>query len=258
MTCPSVTTPELTEDGFLGGRLRVLQPRRGYRAATDAVFLAAAVPARPGQSVLELGCGAAVAALCLAARVPRLTITGVEVQPEYADLARRNAATNSVALDVVTSDLADLPAGLRGARFDHVMANPPYYSPQGGTAARDPGRETAQREETPLSLWIDVALRRLSDGGWLTLIQRAERLPEVLAALSGRTGSIAALPLAPREGRQAGRVVVRARKGARGPFRLLAPLVVHTGRAHDSDGDDFADAARAVLRAGAALSFDDA
>lgn len=242
----------LTRDVFLGGRLTIWQPAEGYRAATDPLLLAAAVPARPGQSVLELGCGAGVALLALGARVPGLTLHGVERQAVYADLARRNAEANAIPLAVTQADLAALPAALRRG-FDHVIANPPYYRP-GSPAARDPGRDAALREETPLGVWLDAGLRRTRSGGYLTLIHLAERLPEILGGLADRASAIVR-PLAPRAGRAAGRVLVQARKGGRAPFRLLAPLVLHQGPAHVADGDDFTPAARALLREGAALDW---
>jgi len=243
----------LSCDGFLGGRLRILQPLRGYRAATDPVLLAASVPARPGEAVLELGCGAGVASLCLGARVPGLALAGLELQPAYAALARRNAAGNGIAFEVYEGDLAHPPAALRAREFDHVIANPPFFPRGGGTRAADPGRETAQREETPLALWIDRGLRRLRPGGHITLIQIAERLPDLLAPLAGRAGDITVLPVAARHGRPAGRVIVQARKGGRGPFRLLAPLILHEGATHERDGEDHTEVARALLRDGAAL-----
>lgn len=251
---PGSFPPEqLTDDGFLGGRLRVFQPRDGYRAATDPVFLAAAVPARPGDSVLELGCGAGVASLCLAARVPDLALVGLELQPAYAALARANAQRNAADLTVVDGDIAAMPAELRDRAFDHVMINPPYYPAGGGTPAADAGRETALRETTPLAVWLDVAARRLRQGGWLTLISAADRLPDILAGCPVRLGSLAVLPLMPRVGRPAGRVILRARKGGRAGFRLLPPLVIHSGDRHVADGDDTAAVARAVLRDGDGL-----
>lgn len=236
---------EVTQDGFLNGRVMAWQPRTGYRAATDPVFLAAACPAKAGESVLELGCGVGVAALCLAARVD-VHVVGVERQVAYADLARRNG------LDVVVADLTALPAPLRQRSFDHVIANPPYYGP--GTGSDDPGRDVALREQTPLADWCAVARARLRPGGWLTMIHMAERLPDLLAGLDG-FGSVAVQPLAPRVGRAAGRVVVRARKGAKGAFRLLAPILLHEGTEHRADGDDYSATSRAVLRDGAALPF---
>lgn len=243
---------DLTEDHFLGGRLRLLQPRRGYRAATDPVLLAAAVAARAGDAVLDLGCGAGAAALALGVRVPGLALTGLEVQPGYADLARRNAALNGLELAVIEGDIAALPAVLRAQSFDHVIANPPYYAPT-SPAAADAGRALALREAAPAAIWVDVGLRRLRPGGTLTVIHLAERLPALLTAIEGR-GSAVVLPLSARTGRAAGRVIVQVRKGGRAPFRLLAPLVLHAGSAHDGDREDFSPEAQAVLRRGAGLA----
>lgn len=240
---------DLTDDAFLGGRLQLLQPRRGYRAANDPVFLAASVPAVAGQSVLDLGCGAGTATLCLGRRVPGALLTGLEVQPDYAALARHNSTRNAVPLEVVEGDLAQMPLLLRRG-FDHVMANPPYYA-MPGTASDDAGRDLALRGD--VALWVEVAARRLNPGGWMTLILGADRLPEALCACAGRLGSVVVLPLAAREGRAAGRVILRARKGGRAPFRLLAPLILHLGAAHDKDRDSHSPAARAILRDGGGL-----
>ncbi len=243
----------LREDRFLGGSLRICQPLGGYRAATDPVLLAAAVPVQAGERVLELGCGAGVALLALGQRVAGLSLTGVERQADYAALARRNAALNGIEARVVTADLTALPADLRAQSVDHVLMNPPYFA-AGSPAARDPGRAGARREETPLAAWIDAGLRRLRPGGHLTLIHRAERLPDILSCLSGRAAA-RVRPLAAREGRPAGRVIVLARKGARAPFALLAPLILHEGASHPGDRDHFTPQAQALLRDGRALDW---
>ncbi len=245
----------LSCDGFLGGRLRLWQPRRGYRAGIDPVLLAAAVPARAGQNVLDLGCGAGAAALCLAARVPGLRLTGVEIQPSYSDLARRNTVLNGADLTVVCADLSDLPAPLRQVRFDHVLANPPYFAAGAHSAARDGGRARALGEITPLADWIAIAARRLAPGGHLHMIQRTQRLPEMLAACEARLGSLEVLPIAARAGRAPGLAILRARKGGRAGFVLHAPMVLHAGSDHARDGDDYLPEISAVLREGAALAW---
>lgn len=245
----------LTCDALLGGRVRLWQPRRGYRAATDPVLLAAACPARAGERVLDIGCGAGAASLCLGARVAGLDLHGLELQPAYAALAGRNAAENGQRLHVHVGDVAAPPPALRALVFDHVVMNPPFFA-AADAASPEPGRDTARRAGAAgVEPWILAGLRRLRQGGWLTVVQRTERLPEILAACAGRAGSIAVRPLAARPGRNAGRVLVRARKDSAGPFRLCPPLVLHEGPAHLADGDDFSAEATAILRDGAMVSF---
>jgi len=242
---------QLSDDKFLGGRLQLLQPLKGYRAATDPVLLAAACPAKAGETVLDLGCGVGTAALCLGLRVPGLTLSGLELQPGYADLARRNADRNGIAFDVHDGDLALVPKSLR-RDFDHVIANPPYYSP-GGSPSPIAGRAKAMQIETPLSEWVTAASRRLAPGGWLTLICGVDGLPEVLSALAPKLGSSAVLPLVAREGQHAQRVLIQARKGGRAPFRLLGPFILHQGPTHDGDRESYSPMASTVLRDGTDL-----
>ena len=246
---------ELSQDGFLGGQLHINQPKHGYRAATDPVLLAASIQAAAGQTVLELGCGVGVASLCLGRRIGGLSQTGVERQEDYADLAARNAAENGLELAVCRADLVALPAEILSQSFDHVIANPPYLATGEGTPARDAGKEAALREDTPLAQWLDVMIRRLKPGGMLGLIHLAERLPDLLRGLDDRVGSIEVKPIAARRGRAAGRVLLRARKGARGAFCLYAPLVMHQGDHHNGDGNSFNPEMQNVLRHGAALRF---
>lgn len=238
---------DLTDDAFLCGRLQVLQPVTGYRAATDPVLLAACVPAVAHDRVLDLGCGAGAASLCLAARVPGLLHHGLELQPDYADLCARNARRNDVGMVVTVGDVADMPVALR-VEFDHVIANPPYY-PRAGSPSPIAGRDLALRVETGIDVWVAAGLRRLRPGGYLTMIFTPELLP---AALSVQ-GNAVVLPLAARDGRAPGRVVVQWRKVSRAPFRLLAPFVIHKGAVHDGDRESYTDDANAVLRLGGDL-----
>lgn len=244
---------DLTQDDFLGGKIAVWQPRRGYRAGVDAVLLAASVAAKAGQSVLELGCGVGTASLCLAARVPDLRITGVEVQPDYAALAQRNADANGLPLKVVTADLRALPADLRQERFDHVIMNPPYFDRAAGTASDNPGKDIAFGGDTPLRDWLDIGARRVGPRGYLTLIQRMERLPEVLAALEGRLGAIILRPIAGRANRAPELFLLQARQEGKTPFRMAPTLIMHTGDTHQGDQESYTPDVSRVLRSGAKL-----
>ncbi len=243
----------LTRDLFLGGRLALWQPRQGYRAAVDPVLLAAFAPAAAGHRVLDLGCGVGTAGFCLAARVPGVALSGLELQPAYAALARRNSVETGIAMAVHEGDLRRPPPALRaGPGFD--LVHPPYLAPGAGTAAQDEGRDRALREgEAGLGDWIGAGLRRLRPGGWLALVHRAERLGAILAALEGAAGASEILPLAPRQGRPATRVLVRARKGARAALRLLPPVALHVGAAHDGDRDSYGPEVAAALRDAAPL-----
>ena len=253
MTEPGSDT--LSRDAFLGGKVTLFQPKTGYRAGIDPVLLAASVPVRAGQSLLDLGCGAGAAALCVGARVPGVALTGVEQQAAYAALARRNGQANGVDFQVIQADVAALPDALRQRQFDHVIANPPYFDPTRRSAATDAGREAALSAQTPLAIWIETAARRLRAKGYLHLVLHISQMPEALAACSARLGSIEVLPVTARAGRPAHVILLRARMAGRAAFRLHNPLVLHEGARHDRDGDSYTEQVTAVLRDGAALTW---
>lgn len=246
----SKSEESVTRDAFLGGRVTALQPKNGFRSGVDAVLLASAVQAVSGQRVLELGCGVGVASLCLNARVSGLRLTGVELQPDYAELARQNATAAGAAMRIFEADLAKLPADLRQEQFDHVMANPPYYAVGSRKPAKNVGRETALGEATLMQTWIEVAAKRLAPKGYATFIQRTDRLADMLGPLSACLGSIEVQPLAPRDGKDSHLVILRARKDGRAPLVLHAPLILHEGSVHLRDAKDYQTWAVDVLRNG--------
>lgn len=233
----------VTEDALLGGRVRLRQPREGFRAALDPVLLAAFIPARPGEAVLEAGCGTGAAFLCLAARVPGITVRAVERDGEMAALARGNAALNGAVAEIHVADLRDPPAL---PRCDHAFANPPYWP--GGTPSPQARRRAAAHEDAPLEAWVAMLARPLRHLGTLTLVLPAARFGAAVAALRGAgCGAVRLLPLWPRAGSAAKRVLVQARRGGRGPDEVLPGLVLHA-----ADGA-YTAGAEAVLRGGAAL-----
>ncbi len=234
-------------DSLLDGRVRLLQPRApAYRAAIDPVLLAAAVPARSGDVVVDLGAGAGTAALCLAARVAGVEVVGIECDAALVEMAERNAAASGVAGRVrfVCADVNQLPDL---APCHHVMINPPYLPPERAAPARRDDTATVEGGAT-LGDWVLAALRLLRPKGSLTSIHRADRLDDLLATLHGRAGEVVVCPLWPKAGRVAKRVLVRARKRLRTPLRLEPGLVLH-----EADGR-YTDAAEAVLRRAAPLA----
>ena len=247
---------KIVADAFLGGRLRIRQPATGYRAGSDPVFLAASVPASPGDSVLELGTGAGTALLCLMVRVPDLAVTGIERNPGHVGLARDNLGLNHLAGTIVETDIACMPTSVTSRRFDHVMFNPPYFDRRTGSASPEPEREGSRSGETGMEAWIDAGLRRVKPGGTLTFIQRTEHLPRMLAEVGTRLGNVRILPMQPRRSRPAKLFILQGRKGSKGAFRLLPPIILHEGDRHHADGGDYTEAANAILRDAAALSLD--
>jgi tRNA1(Val) A37 N6-methylase TrmN6 len=218
----------VTMDGFLGGRIRVMQPAEGYRAGLDAVLLAASLDAAPGARLAEAGCGAGAAMLCAAGRLQGVHVTGFERDPAMADLARRGAAANHLAerVDVVEADIAVRPASLENA-FDQAFANPPFFDPR-ATRAPSPGKAGAYLAETPLKAWAHFLLQVTAPGGRITLVHRAAALADLLELLNPRSGEIEVLPVRPAPGAPARRVLVRARKGLRkGPVTLYEGLALH-------------------------------
>ena len=245
-----MTEPD--EIQVLGHKVRLLQPPQGFRTSLDSVLLAAACPASGGDRVLDLGCGVGSASFCLLARVVNCVVTGLEIQEDHVQLARRNAELNDCAerSEFVTGDVRTYAVSGPAARFDHVICNPPYLEEGRHLPSPDGARAMALgHQEASLSLkdWIDSAFNNVLPGGSLTIIHRADQVDRIIQFLGKRFGAAEIIPLWPRTGEAAKRVIVRARKDRRTPATLQAGLVLHT-----ADGR-YTAAADAVLRDGAAL-----
>ena len=237
---------EITEDRFLGGKVVVRQRKDGFRAGLDAVMLAAAVPAGPGDEVLELGSGAGTASLCLAARIAGVRVVGAEIESALVALSNQNAAANGMGDRVVfvTVDALDLPTDMK-RDYAHVMCNPPFHT--GGEPSPDAIRSGALHDEDgELAAWLMAGVKRTAPGGTFTAILRSDRLGEAMAAVPS-TG-VSVFPLHPHAGEPAKRVILQVKKASRAPFRMLHGLVLH-----NVDGTYTAEA-DAVLRGERGLS----
>lgn len=235
-----------SEGTLLGGRIRYRQPVAGHRSGIEPVLLAAAIPARSGDLVLEAGTGAGAALLCLVHRVPGITGAGIEIEPALARLATENFRSNGFAgLQAVAADITRPP--FTGG-FDHVFANPPWHD-AAGTASPDPGRALAHRAPaTLLTAWIGALSMLLRPRGTITLILPAASMGTAIAALVGsQCGARHILPLWPRPGRPAKLVIIQSRKCARGPDALSPGLILH------QDDAKYTQVAERILRHGDAL-----
>lgn len=225
--------PGITEDLFLDGKLRLRQPKRGHRAGHDAILLAAAVSARPGDRVADFGAGVGAAGLAVVARVPGVRCILVEIENDLAELARANASLNSLdvevhVLDVTGSADSFAAAGLGPDSIDIVLMNPPFNDASRHQSSPDAGRQVAHvTTGGMLSRWIHAARRALKPGGKLTLIWRAEGLGEVLAGLDRGFGSVEILPIYPDCGKPAIRIIVTAVKGGRAPMTICRGLALN-------------------------------
>ncbi len=237
---------DLTHGTLLNGRLRYAQPAKGYRTGLEPVLLAASVPAKPGDSVLEAGTGAGAGLLCLTARLPDVTCMGVERDAAMAGLATTNLAANGVAGGrIVTGDIL---AWRPQAAFDHAFANPPWHD-SAGTSSPEPGRTAAKRAEPGLlAAWARAMATMLRPRGTLSLILPAASLAEAVAALTAANcAEMTLLPFWPREGEAAKLIVLRGVRHGRGACTVLSGLALH-----GADGA-FTPAAQAVLRDGGEL-----
>jgi tRNA1(Val) A37 N6-methylase TrmN6 len=247
---------ETSEDAVLDGRLVLRQKRRGHRVGHDAILLAAATGAAAGEHAVDLGAGIGAAGLALAARVPGLALTLVEIDPALAALAAQNIARNglgnrarAVVLDATAPAPAFTAAGLPPGSATRVLMNPPFNDQATRNVSPDPDRRLAHVSGPDgIAPWLRSADRLLAPRGNLTLIWRADGLADVLAALAHRFGAVAVLPVHPRPDAPAIRILVRAVKASRAPLALLPALILADAHGRPTP------AAEAVLRHGATLA----
>ena len=241
----------LTEDEFIGGKVTVFQPAKGYRAGIDAVLLAATVEMKSGTKILDLGSGVGTAGLCLMGREPQAKVTALELQPVLFQIAQKNRDVNHLhdRWSLVNGDLLRLPDDLALGSFDQVICNPPFMPKGSSHASPDPIKLLANHEgEATLRDWMLAALKLVKQKGAVTIIHRADRLDEILSVFrEKKAGAIEVCPLWPYEGQPAKRVIVRARRG------ISKPMMISAGhKLHKTDGS-YTDVIDGALRRGGAL-----
>ncbi len=242
----------VTEDGILGGRLRLRQPRDGYRAGMDAALLAAACDAGEADRVLEAGCGAGAVLLAAALRRPRAHFTGLEREADALALARENIALNGLEgrVDALAGDVGDPFARLGLPPFDAAIANPPFFDDAAGLRGPGLAKRAAWIADDGLGAWLGFLTKAVRDGGAIILIHRADRLADLLGLLAPKAGSFQIRPVQPFADAPAKRVLVRAVKTGKAPLRLWPPLVLH-----DRDGAKHTIETEAILRGEAGLAW---
>jgi tRNA1(Val) A37 N6-methylase TrmN6 len=243
---------EATEDGVLGGRVRLRQPPDGYRAGLDAALLAAACEADHGERVLEPGCGVGAALLAAAVRNPGARFVGVEREDEALALAQANIELNGLAdrVGVLSGDVAEPFSELGLEPFDAAIANPPFFDDESELRGPHPKKRASWIAPEGLPVWAAFVVMAVREGGAITVIHRADRLGDLLSSLSPRAGSFQIRPVHPFADAPAKRVIVRARKAGKAPLRLLPALVLH-----DRSGDKHTAGAEAILRGVARLEW---
>ncbi len=221
-----------TADAFYNGQVTVLQPKTGFRAGTDSLLLAAALDQAFSGSALEIGCGSGGALLPAACRVREARFTGLELDTEAAELARRGVEANGfeARAEIQTGSAADLPGDWQN-RFDLVFSNPPFFE-AGSIQAPGPGKDAAYLESLPLKDWINAMLFALRPKGVFLMVHRAADMARILSVIERQAGEITVLPVHSYPGAEAKRVLVRARKALRsGPMRLLEPRYLYQEKA---------------------------
>jgi len=245
-----VTSRHLLGTHLLGGRVKVMQPQKGYRIGMDGALLAAACASLPKtKTALELGCGVGGALLSLKMRRPALDLTGIEREPDYAALARENIRLNELAgVTIIEGDIGQGYKTLLSSRanegevagevppervkphlprFDLVFSNPPYFDDPDTLRPPHEAKRPAWIADDGLEAWLDFAQGAVVDQGHIVFIHRADRLADILIGLSQKCGSFAVRPVQPFAGKDAKRVLVRAQRLGKAPLRLLPPLILH-------------------------------
>ena len=231
----------------LNGALKLAQIDDGFKTSIDAVLLAAACPAKCGQSVLDLGCGIGSASLCLLKRLPDISLTGIDIQEDHICKARDNAAMNDLHAHFQVADIRQY----QGELVDHIICNPPFE--EAGAHLISPSNKNATArghmdKDITIDHWVKCAFNNLKSGGSFTIIHKAEAIQRIILAMGKSFGATEIIPLWPKAGREPKRVIIRTIKHRKSPARIHTGLVLH-----NEDGT-YTTSAEDILRGGKTLT----
>ena len=237
----------MTEIHVLDKKLRLLQPEHGFRTSLDTIMLAAACPAKDGDHVLDAGCGVGAAGFCVLERLKGISLSGVDVDADFIEMARKNIALNNFDSQQVEFSCEDIDLYRRHDKpiYDHVISNPPYMN--AGEYMTSPHAKKAiaighQDDGLTLEKWIKALHRLVKPKGSVTIIHRADYTDQIIKALGHRFGAVEIIPLWSKQGGEAKRVIIRARKDRKAPCKILPGIIVH------EDNGEYTQRADDILR----------
>ena len=242
---------EFTKDSFLGGGIRIWQPKKGYRAGIDPILLAATVNVSAGQKVLDLGCGVGTASFAIGYRVKNVELYGIEIQKVFADLADLNSKENGIELQVECSNISNLSSNITSKNFDHVIANPPYFDRKSSVRGINLSKEKSFGDTRPISEWLKVAAKRAKPKGFVHFIVRSDRLMEIFTNMPNSLGSLVITPVISRKNENAKLTILHAKKNGRAGFIISSPIVLHPLKSDSRE--KYVPEVDKVLRNGASL-----
>ena len=232
-------------DAFLGGKIKLKQKINGLRATSDSVLVAAAVQAKPNETILDVGAGNGVIGLCISARVP-IKLTALEIQEDLVSLIEENALLNDKKITVIRNDIFQAEDPLKGQTFDHVVTNPPFYDST-GESRKNTEQALSYTANFDLKRWLEYCLKHLRAKGSFTMIHRPECLSAILPVLTKKLGGIQIIPIMSKVNTCAKRIIIRGFLGSAKPLTLCPPIIMHTQAQKPSQK------ANSILRSGRSI-----
>lgn len=214
---------EFTEDKILNGKIRILQPRDGYRVALDPIIFASYIKTKFGNKILDVGCGVGTVSLILKYKNPLVKVTAIDINEKMCSFCKENAKRNSIDISVINESIESTES--LGKDFDVVVTNPPFFEKKSSRLSEK--KLLANFETIPLYDWITFCLKRLKNGGKFAIIHLASRLDDILYAIKDKIGAIEIFPIHSKTDSDANRIVITGIKGRNSQIKMHSGLIVH-------------------------------